>query len=132
LLAHGDLYKVAVADCACHDNRMDKIWRNELWMGWAGLWADFAKSRTQHDQPQQGESVEQGQDASLRPNARTITAVAQPTPALTERAPSAQFRAQAPHSMQASRSTIRALPFCKAKTACGQTVRHMPQPVHFW
>ncbi|MHC4426256.1 MAG: DPP IV N-terminal domain-containing protein [Planctomycetota bacterium] len=34
LLAHGGFYKVAVADCGCHDNRMDKIWWNELWMGW--------------------------------------------------------------------------------------------------
>ena len=29
-----DFYKVAVADCGCHDNRMDKIWWNEQWMGW--------------------------------------------------------------------------------------------------
>jgi dipeptidyl aminopeptidase/acylaminoacyl peptidase len=34
LLAHGGFYKVAVADCGCHDNRMDKIWWNEQWMGW--------------------------------------------------------------------------------------------------
>ncbi len=34
LLWHGDFYKAAVADCGCHDNRMDKIWWNELWMGW--------------------------------------------------------------------------------------------------
>ena len=34
LLAFGDFYDVAVADCGCHDNRMDKIWWNELWMGW--------------------------------------------------------------------------------------------------
>jgi dipeptidyl aminopeptidase/acylaminoacyl peptidase len=34
LLWHGDFYKVAVADCGCHDNRMDKIWWNEQWMGW--------------------------------------------------------------------------------------------------
>jgi dipeptidyl aminopeptidase/acylaminoacyl peptidase len=34
LEAHGDFYKVAVADCGCHDNRMDKVWWNELWMGW--------------------------------------------------------------------------------------------------
>jgi len=34
LLAHGDFYKVAVSDCGCHDNRMDKIWWNEAWMGW--------------------------------------------------------------------------------------------------
>ena len=25
---------MAAADCGCHDNRMDKIWWNELWMGW--------------------------------------------------------------------------------------------------
>ncbi|HLU38647.1 MAG TPA: prolyl oligopeptidase family serine peptidase, partial [Planctomycetota bacterium] len=34
LLAHGDFYHVAAADCGCHDNRMDKVWWNELWMGW--------------------------------------------------------------------------------------------------
>ena len=34
LIAHGDFYDVAVADCGCHDNRMDKVWWNELWMGW--------------------------------------------------------------------------------------------------
>ena len=34
LITHGDFYKAAVADCGCHDNRMDKIWWNELWMGW--------------------------------------------------------------------------------------------------
>ena len=33
LLAHGDFYHVAVADCGCHDNRLDKIWWNEQWMG---------------------------------------------------------------------------------------------------
>jgi dipeptidyl aminopeptidase/acylaminoacyl peptidase len=34
VLQYGDFYKVAVADCGCHDNRMDKIWWNEQWMGW--------------------------------------------------------------------------------------------------
>ena len=34
VLVHGDFYKVAVSDCGCHDNRMDKIWWNELWMSW--------------------------------------------------------------------------------------------------
>ncbi len=34
LLQHGDFYRVGVADCGCHDNRMDKIWWNEQWMGW--------------------------------------------------------------------------------------------------
>lgn len=34
LLFHGDFYKAAVAFCGCHDNRMDKIWWNEQWMGY--------------------------------------------------------------------------------------------------
>ncbi len=34
LLAHGDFYHVGVAACGCHDNRMDKVWWNELWMGY--------------------------------------------------------------------------------------------------
>ncbi len=31
---HSDFYKAAVSNCGCHDNRMDKIWWNEAWMGW--------------------------------------------------------------------------------------------------
>lgn len=34
LLTHGEFYRAAAADCGCHDNRMDKIWWNEQWMGW--------------------------------------------------------------------------------------------------
>ena len=34
LLSHGDFYKAGVSDSGCHDNRMDKIWWNEQWMGW--------------------------------------------------------------------------------------------------
>ena len=34
LLFHNDFYKAAVALCGCHDNRMDKIWWNELWLGY--------------------------------------------------------------------------------------------------
>jgi dienelactone hydrolase len=34
LTEYPDFYTVGVADCGCHDNRMDKIWWNELWMGW--------------------------------------------------------------------------------------------------
>ena len=34
LLFHPDFYKVAVSSVGCHDNRMDKIWWNEQWMGW--------------------------------------------------------------------------------------------------
>jgi dipeptidyl aminopeptidase/acylaminoacyl peptidase len=34
LLFHPEFYKVAVSTSGCHDNRMDKIWWNEQWMGW--------------------------------------------------------------------------------------------------
>ncbi|KDO33574.1 hypothetical protein SPRG_19204 [Saprolegnia parasitica CBS 223.65] len=34
LLLHGDVYRVAAADCGCHDNRVDKLWWNELFMGY--------------------------------------------------------------------------------------------------
>ncbi len=34
LLFHPDFYKAGFAACGCHDNRMDKIWWNEQWMGW--------------------------------------------------------------------------------------------------
>ncbi len=34
LLFHPEFYKVAVSSCGCHDNRMDKMWWNEQFMGW--------------------------------------------------------------------------------------------------
>lgn len=34
VLFHPEFYKVAVASCGCHDNRMDKYWWNEQWMGY--------------------------------------------------------------------------------------------------
>ena len=34
LLFHPEFYKVGVASCGCHDNRMDKMWWNEQWMGY--------------------------------------------------------------------------------------------------
>jgi dipeptidyl aminopeptidase/acylaminoacyl peptidase len=36
LLFHGYFYKVAVAACGCHDNRLDKYSWNEQWMGLMG------------------------------------------------------------------------------------------------
>ncbi|MEO8622394.1 MAG: prolyl oligopeptidase family serine peptidase, partial [bacterium] len=36
LLFHPEFYKVAVSAAGCHDNRMDKIWWNEQWMGELG------------------------------------------------------------------------------------------------
>jgi dipeptidyl aminopeptidase/acylaminoacyl peptidase len=42
-LFHPEFYKVSVASCGCHDNRMDKIWWNEQWMGWP-LGPEYAAS----------------------------------------------------------------------------------------
>jgi dipeptidyl aminopeptidase/acylaminoacyl peptidase len=43
LLFHPEFYKVAVSYAGCHDNRMDKIWWNEQWMGWP-LGPQYSKS----------------------------------------------------------------------------------------
>jgi dipeptidyl aminopeptidase/acylaminoacyl peptidase len=34
VLWHPEFYKVAVSSCGCHDNRIDKQWWNEQWMGY--------------------------------------------------------------------------------------------------
>jgi dipeptidyl aminopeptidase/acylaminoacyl peptidase len=34
VLFYPEFYKVVVTNSGCHDNRMDKIWWNEQWMGW--------------------------------------------------------------------------------------------------
>lgn len=34
VIFHGDFYKAAIANCGCHDNRMDKASWNEQWMGY--------------------------------------------------------------------------------------------------
>ena len=43
LLFFPDFYKVAVSAAGCHDNRMDKIWWNEQWMGWP-IGPEYAES----------------------------------------------------------------------------------------
>lgn len=48
LLDHHDFYHAAVADCGCHDNRMDKIWWNEQWMGWP-VDESYARSSNKED-----------------------------------------------------------------------------------
>ena len=50
LIAHPDFYAAAVADCGCHDNRMDKIWWNEQWMGWPldASWDEASNSVQAH------------------------------------------------------------------------------------
>jgi dipeptidyl aminopeptidase/acylaminoacyl peptidase len=44
LLFHGDFYDAAFASSGCHDNRMDKIWWNELWMGEVGAHYDSSSN----------------------------------------------------------------------------------------
>lgn len=34
LLFHPEFYKAGSSSCGCHDNRMDKIWWNEQWLGY--------------------------------------------------------------------------------------------------
>lgn len=34
LLFHPEFYKAGSSSCGCHDNRMDKMWWNEQWMGY--------------------------------------------------------------------------------------------------
>ncbi|MEI8370054.1 MAG: prolyl oligopeptidase family serine peptidase [Planctomycetia bacterium] len=50
LIAHPEFYSAAVADCGCHDNRMDKIWWNEQWMGWPldASWDEASNSVQAH------------------------------------------------------------------------------------
>jgi dipeptidyl aminopeptidase/acylaminoacyl peptidase len=55
LLFHPEFYKVAVSFAGCHDNRMDKIWWNEQWMGWP-IGAEYAaSSNVVHAHKLQGE-----------------------------------------------------------------------------
>jgi dipeptidyl aminopeptidase/acylaminoacyl peptidase len=43
LLFFPEFYKAAVSSSGCHDNRMDKIWWNEQWMGWP-IGPEYAES----------------------------------------------------------------------------------------
>jgi hypothetical protein len=53
LLFHPDFYKAAVSAAGCHDNRMDKIWWNEQWMGAVGD-HDAESSNVEHAYRLQG------------------------------------------------------------------------------
>ncbi len=48
MLFHPEFYKAAVSAAGCHDNRMDKIWWNEQWMGWPIGPQYAASSNTEH------------------------------------------------------------------------------------
>jgi len=54
LLFHPGHYHVAVSSVGCHDNRMDKIWWNEQWMGWPIGPQYAASSNVEHAQKLQG------------------------------------------------------------------------------
>lgn len=54
VLFHPEFYKVAVSSCGCHDNRMDKIWWNEQWMGWPVGPEYVACSNIEHAENLQG------------------------------------------------------------------------------
>jgi dipeptidyl aminopeptidase/acylaminoacyl peptidase len=54
LLFHPEFYKVAVSYAGCHDNRMDKIWWNEQWMGWPIGPQYVASSNVEHAHKLQG------------------------------------------------------------------------------
>jgi dipeptidyl aminopeptidase/acylaminoacyl peptidase len=54
VLFHPEFYKAAASSAGCHDNRMDKIWWNEQWMGWP-LGPEYAAaSNTEHAKNLQG------------------------------------------------------------------------------
>lgn len=55
---------------------------------------------------------------------------AHPTPGLTRMAAVGQFWAHAPHSIQPSRSRIAAFFPTLSKTPWGQTISHIPHPLH--
>ena len=82
-----------------------------------------------HFPPQEPEQSQL--QAPFTPVILLMNAAAHPTPALTDKAPVGQFIAHAPHSMQESCSTTEHLPSDTTKTAWGQTVSHMRQPLHF-
>jgi dipeptidyl aminopeptidase/acylaminoacyl peptidase len=54
LLFHPDFYKVGFSASGCHDNRMDKIWWNEQWMGYPIGPHYAASSNTEHAAKLQG------------------------------------------------------------------------------
>lgn len=54
LLFHPEFYKAGFAAAGCHDNRMDKMWWNEQWMGWPIGPQYAASSNTEHAANLQG------------------------------------------------------------------------------
>jgi hypothetical protein len=73
---------------------------------------------------------EHAQVGSVPRSAPVMIAVTQPMPAWTVIAVVGQFWAHAPHSMQPSRLTIWAFLPTISNTVWGQTLTHIPQPMH--
>ncbi len=57
LLFHPEFYKAAASSAGCHDNRMDKIWWNEQWMGYPIGPQYAASSNTEHAKNLKGDSA---------------------------------------------------------------------------
>ncbi|KAI1871855.1 hypothetical protein JX265_005841 [Neoarthrinium moseri] len=55
VIHHGQFYKAACALAGCHDNRMDKLWWNELWMGYPVDESYEKSSNVTHAQKIQGQ-----------------------------------------------------------------------------
>jgi len=75
------------------------------------------------------ELSEQPQAGSFPVSILKKSAAAQPTPLSTVRAPKAQFRIQALHSMHLFLSVITAFRSSIINTPWGHTSAHLPQPV---
>lgn len=54
MLFHPAFYKAAFSAAGCHDNRIDKMWWNEQWMGWPIGPQYAASSNTEHAAKLQG------------------------------------------------------------------------------
>jgi hypothetical protein len=80
---------------------------------------------------QQLPPVSQSQLGSVPRNRPFMIPAAQPTPDFTVMASSGQFFAHAPHSMQKSLWRMTAFLLSISKTACGHTIIHIRQPLHF-
>ncbi len=67
VLFHPEFYKVAYSNSGCHDNRMDKIWWNEQWMGWP-LGDHYAEvvERRQRRQPEGAADVARARNGHER------------------------------------------------------------------
>lgn len=69
LLFHPEFYKAGVASNGCYDNRMDKLWWNEQWLGWPVNGSYSAASGVEHASKLRGDLllIVGEQDANVDP-----------------------------------------------------------------